>query len=114
MAGDFLAGVPAGADVYLLKWILHNWDDARSVAILRACRRAVPPHGKLLVIEQVLAEGAALGREAALEDITMLAMLGSRERSADEYRALLEQAGFRLARVVPTGAGHSIVEGVPA
>lgn len=114
VAGDFFASVPAGADAYVLKWILHDWDDARCVAILRAIRRAMPPDGRLLVVEQVLPDGGALDREAAMNDITMLALLGSRERTAEEYRALFVQADLRLTCIVPMDAGQSIVEGATA
>ncbi|MGN6561384.1 MAG: methyltransferase [Thermomicrobiales bacterium] len=114
VAGDFFAAVPAGADAYILKAILHDWDDARSLAILRACRRAIPPHGRLLVIDQLLPMGAAATYETIMLDINMLAVLGSRQRTEGEHRALFEQAGFRLARVVPLASGDSLVEGVPA
>jgi len=113
VAGDFFAAVPEDADTYILTRILHNWDDATSVVILRSCRRAMPPEGRLLVIEDVLPSDGELTRQAVLDDISMLAMLGSRERDADEYRALFAQTAFRLSRIVPTREAFSIVEALP-
>jgi hypothetical protein len=114
VAGDFFAAVPAGADAYLLRWILHDWGDAQSLAILRACRRAIPAHGRLLVIEHLLADGAEATYGAVMGDLTMLATLGSRQRTVAEHGALFAEAGFRLTRVVPIISGDSIVEGIPA
>ena len=112
VGGDFFVEVPAGGDVYILAQILHDWDDERSVAILRQCRRAVAAHAKLLVIELVLpaSEEPFLGKWL---DLHMLVLLGARERTAAEYDALFQAAGFALARVIPTAAGQSIVEAVP-
>jgi hypothetical protein len=113
VSGDFFVEVPAGGDAYVLAQILHDWDDERSVAILRQCRRAMPTHGRLLVIELVLPPGEEPFRGKWL-DLHMLVLLGARERTATEYDALFRRAGFTLMRVVPTAAGASIVEAVPA
>jgi SAM-dependent methyltransferase len=112
VGGDFFAGVPAGGDAYVLSQILHDWDDERCVAILGQCRRAIPDHGKLLVVEFVLPEGDEpfLGKWL---DLHMLVLLGGRERTAGEYDTLFRAAGFKLARVVPTPPGPSVVEAVP-
>ena len=112
VGGDFFVEIPAGADAYLLAQILHDWDDERSVAILQQCRRAMPAHGKLLVIELVLPRGEEPFFGKWL-DLHMLVLLGARERTAAEYGALFRAAGFELARVVPTPAGPSVVEAVP-
>jgi hypothetical protein len=112
VGGDFFVEVPAGGDAYLLAQILHDWDDERSVAILRQCRRAMPAHGKLLVIELVLPPGEEPFFGKWL-DLHMLVLLGARERTAAEYEALFQAAGFELARVVATPAGPSVVEAVP-
>lgn len=112
VGGDFFVEVPAGGDAYVLAQILHDWDDERSVAILRQCRRAMPAHGKLLVIELVLPPGEEPFFGKWL-DLHMLVLLGARERTATEYDALFRAAGFALARVVPTAAGPSVVEAVP-
>jgi O-methyltransferase/methyltransferase family protein len=112
VGGDFFVEVPAGGDAYVLAQILHDWDDERSVAILLQSRRAMPAHGKLLVVELVLPPGEEPFFGKWL-DLHMLVMLGARERTATEYEALFRSAGFVLARVVPTAAGPSIVEAVP-
>jgi hypothetical protein len=112
VGGDFFVEVPPGGDVYLLAQILHDWDDERSTGILRQCRRAMPVHGKLLVIELVLPPGEEPFFGKWL-DLHMLVLLGARERTAEEYRALLDSAGFELARVIPTRAGPGVVEALP-
>jgi hypothetical protein len=112
VGGDFFVAVPGGGDAYVLSQILHDWDDERCVAILAQCRRAMPDHAKLLVVELVLPEGDEpfLGKWL---DLHMLVLLGSRERTASEYDALFRAAGFKLVRVVPTPPGPSVVEAVP-
>ena len=112
VGGDFFVEVPTGADAYILAQCLHDWDDERSVVILQQCRKAMPAHGKLLVIELVLPSGEEpfVGKWV---DLHMLVLFGARERTAAEYGALFQAAGFELARVVPTPAGPSIVEAVP-
>jgi hypothetical protein len=108
LAGDFLAGVPV-ADIYLLKRILHNWDDRRSVQILRNCRRSMRPEGRVLVIDAVVPNGAAPHQSRQM-DFMMLAALTGQERSAAELRPLLDAAGLRMTRVIPTSAPVTIVE----
>ena len=112
-AGDFFAAVPPGADAYLLKLILHDWDDDRCGAILRACRRAVAPQGRVLIIERRLPDDDESGFEAVLADINMLAATGGRERGEAAYRALLARADFALARAIPTASPFHIFEGTP-
>jgi len=111
--GDFFEGVPAGGDLYLLKSVLHNWDDARSRTILRNCHDSMPSRSRLLVIERVVPEGGGAS-DAKLFDINMLVMLSGLERTTGEYRRLLEDTGFKLRRVIPTQAPLSILEAVPA
>jgi hypothetical protein len=113
VAGDFFEAVPAGADCYILKSVLHNWRDEPALAVLRNCRRAMPAHARLLIAERVIAPGSA-GDEAKLFDINMLATVGGLERSADEYAALLEASGLRLQRVLPTASALSVLEAVRA
>lgn len=111
--GDFFEAVPGGGDLYLLKSVLHNWDDARSRTILRNCRDSMPSRSRLLVIERVVPEGGGAS-DAKLFDINMLVVLGGLERTTGEYRRLLEDTGFELRRVIPTQAPLSILEAIPA
>jgi hypothetical protein len=108
VGGDFFAEVPP-ADAYLLKWILHDWPDDRCVDILRVCRRGLEPGGVVLVIERLL-DRPGHERETAFSDLNMLVMPGGRERTEDEYAALVAAAGLQLTRVVDTGSGAWILE----
>jgi ubiquinone/menaquinone biosynthesis C-methylase UbiE len=110
--GDLFQGVPAGADTYMLKYVIHDWDDERSTAILKNCRRAMTEDARLLLIETVVpAPGEP--HYAKLQDLEMLVATGSQERTVEEYSSLLEQGGFKLVRVVPTTEPVSIIEAVP-
>src|SRR5581483_3632295 len=113
VSGDFFEAVPSGADVYLLKRIVHDWDDEGGIAILKNCRRAMGAGGKLLVVEAVLPPGDEAS-PSKLVDVVMMTILRGRERTAAEYRALLQTAGFDLVRIIPTASPMSIIEGVPA
>jgi SAM-dependent methyltransferase len=113
VAGDFFAAVPGGGDVYLLKSVLHNWDDAAAVRILRRCRQAMAEHARLLVVERVIPPGNTPA-EAKLFDINMLVVVGGQERTEAEYRALFLAAGFNLTQIVPTHSHLSLIEGTPA
>ena len=110
--GDFFRSVPAGADCYLLSWILHDWDDSAALRLLRSCRRAIPATGRLLLVEALLPP-ADRPHFAHFGDLVMLVALGGRERTEEQYAALLAAAGFRLARVIPTGEPRSLLEAVP-
>jgi len=112
VAGDFFAAVPGGGDAYVLKYILHDWDDERSVAILRTCRRAVPAGGRLLVVEQFIPPGNAPSF-AKTQDVNMLINAGGRERTEAEYRALYAAAGFNLIRSIPVLGELHVIEGIP-
>jgi hypothetical protein len=113
VGGSFFDAVPAGGDVYLLKNVIVDWDDAQATAILRVCRRAMPADARLLVIQRVLAPGDAAD-PATFGDLNMLVMAGGQERTAAEFGALYAGAGFRLTRILPTAAGVSLIEGQPA
>lgn len=113
VGGSFFDVVPDGADTYLMKTIIHDWDDEKSLTILRNVRTAIAADGKLLLMEMVLPEGAP-PHPGMLLDLEMLVHVGGRERTADEYRDLLSRAGFQLSRVIPTAGPMSIVEAVPA
>jgi SAM-dependent methyltransferase len=115
VGGDFFADVPPGGDAYLMRQIVHDWDDAQAAVILANCRRALRPPGRLLVVERAV---AADYRQALPElhlDMEMLVNLGGLQRTDSEYAALFVAAGFRLSRIVPLGdAAHfSVYEGVP-
>jgi ubiquinone/menaquinone biosynthesis C-methylase UbiE len=113
VAGDFFKSVPDGGDAYLLKWIIHDWDDDQAIAILKNCHRAMPPSGKLLLVEAIV----PLGNEPSPSkwfDLNMLVMTGGRERTEAEYRNLFRAAGFELTQVVPTPSPSSVIEGLPA
>jgi O-methyltransferase/methyltransferase family protein len=112
IAGSFFEEVPEGADAYVLKAILHDWEDEEAVSILQTCRRAMGPQGTLLVIERVVGprnEDAA----AKLSDLNMLVMPGGKERTCEEFDELFEKAGFHLADAIRTGAEISVIEGHP-
>jgi hypothetical protein len=109
---DFFKAVPEGGDAYIMKHIIHDWDDGRATTILKNIGRAMgDKRGKVILLESVIAAGGAPDFGKML-DIEMLAMPGGRERSADEFRALFAGAGFELTRVVPTKSPLSVVEAV--
>lgn len=110
--GSFFDSVPDGGDAYLLKTIVHDWDDESSLSILRNVRTAIADGGKLLLFEMVLPEGAP-PHPGMLLDLEMLVHPGGRERTATEYADLLSRADFRQTRVIPTTGPMSIVEAVP-
>jgi hypothetical protein len=114
-AGDFFAEVPPGGEIYVLSRVIHNWDDAAAHRILGNCRRAMTPGNILLLIEAVMPERAADQPAAVRMDLHMLTLLYGRERTLAEYERLLETAGFRLVRVVPTQASDaiSVIEAAP-
>jgi SAM-dependent methyltransferase len=117
VAGSFFDAVPDGADAYVLRAVIHDWDDARGTAILSNCRRAMTSAGTLLIAERVMPEKAEQGRaeDAYLLDLEMLVNTpGGRERTEAEFQAILKTAGFGAARVIPTAAPVSILEARPA
>jgi SAM-dependent methyltransferase len=112
VGGDFFREVPAGADLYILAWILHDWNDQRAAEILAACRRAIAPGGRLLIVEAIVPDDSR-PHFSKFGDIVMMVLFGARERTEAEYQGLLEASGFRLARVIQTGSPRSILEAVP-
>jgi C-methyltransferase len=104
--------VPSGGDLYLLKFVLHDWDDEDSARILTNIRRAMAPTGRLSVVEMVL-PGRNEPHIGPLMDLNMMVMTGGIERTEAEYAALLARAGFRLDRVAATKSPFSMVEAVP-
>jgi hypothetical protein len=109
VGGDFFEGVPP-SDAYILKNIVHDFDDARATAILASARRALKPGGRVLVVQEVLPPGNAPSGGKLL-DMQML-FIGGKERTETEYRALFAAVGLRLARVIPTQSPLQIIEGV--
>jgi O-methyltransferase domain len=112
-SGSFFETVPAGGNAYLLSHIIHDWTEEQCLTILGNCRRAMTINSRLLIIEMVLPPGDA-PHPGKMLDMMMLVGPGGRERTEPEYRALLEKAGFRLTKVVPTRSATSVVEAVPA
>jgi hypothetical protein len=113
VAGSFFDEVPKGADAYLLKSILHDWNDEEATSILRTCRRAIGAGGTLLVVERVLGQPNE-GAEMKFSDLNMLVMPGGRERNLQEFELLFETAGFRLEHETPTSSGFSVIAATPA
>ena len=109
VAGDFLETVPHGGDAYVLKFVLHDWDDARATRILQNCRTAMLPHARVFVVETVLRDDQAPSI-AKTHDLNMLVLTGGRERRLDEYRSLFSAAGFELVSVKFTRHQVTILE----
>lgn len=113
VGGSFFESVPGGAGAYLMRHIIHDWDDEQSLAILRTCHEAMAADSKLLLVESVIPPGnEPFGGK--LLDLVMLLVPGGKERTAEEYRSLLAQARFELKRIVPTDSEISIIEAVKA
>jgi ubiquinone/menaquinone biosynthesis C-methylase UbiE len=111
VAGDFFKSVPEGGDAIVMKWIIHDWNDEQSEAIMKNCHRALPENGKLILIEAVVPPTSE-PHFSKFIDLNMLVMTGGRERTEEEFRKLYDAAGFRLTRIVPTESPFSVVEGV--
>jgi hypothetical protein len=107
--GSFFDHVPAGGDAYVLKNIIHDWDDAESTQILRNVRSAAPDGAALLLVETVIPddEGASIGKWL---DMEMLVVNDGRERTESEYRRLFDATGFQMAGVIDTGSRFNIIE----
>lgn len=114
VAGSFFESVPTGADLYFLKHILHDWDDESCNRILRTCLSACKPQARVLICERIVPPGNEPSPAKWVDLHMMLTTHGGRERTESEFRTLLERAGFRLARIVPTRSIWSLIEAVPA
>ncbi len=114
VAGDFFAEVPRGADLYLLKRIIHDWDESAAIDILRNCRAALNANACIAVIDAVIAPGNDPDPNKAT-DVSLLALTEGRERTAEQYQRLFEAADFRLAQILPFAppASLSLVQGIP-
>jgi hypothetical protein len=114
ISGDFFVSVPAGADIYILSRVIHDWDDEKTVAILKIVRGAIAPHGRLILLETMLRpDGGSV--YPVLSDLNMLLLTGGCERSEAEYRAIYRAAGFELTKTVATKSptGTTVIEGRP-
>ncbi len=115
--GSFLDSVPPGHDAYLLKNIVHDWSDEKAALILFNCRQAMGPERRLILVEQIVPkrlDDSPDARRLFMNDVQMMVMLGGRERTLDEFRALLHMAGFQLTRVIPTASRYQLIEAIPA
>ncbi len=113
IAGDFFKSVPAGADAYTMRWIIHDWPDAESIAIMTNIRKAMKPESRLVLIEEIIPDGPQLTWTKWL-DLQMLVGPGGQERTVSEYRDLFAKSGFELEQIVPTPAGSSLIIAQPS
>ena len=113
--GSFFESVPRGADLYLLKSIIHDWDDEPATAILKTCAEAMSADARLVLIERDLPEhpsAEALG--TLMSDLNMMVLFGGRERTTDEYSTLLRRAGLRMTRAIPMASDFHAIEAMRA
>lgn len=116
VAGDFFESVPAGGDAYVIKSVVHDWDDHDASRLLATCRRAIGKDARLVLVEQVMPdkfESSPTHRSLARSDLTMLVALAAQERTEAQFRTLLADAGFRATRIVPCAVTFSVIEAVP-
>ena len=117
VAGSFFESAPRGADAYVLKSVIHDWNDERSTVILETCRRAMVPNSRLLLVERVIPErlGVSPAHQAiAQSDLNMMVALAAQERTESQFRGLLGSSGFRVTRILPAGETFSVIEAVPS
>jgi predicted O-methyltransferase YrrM len=122
VGGNFFASVPSGGDIYILSVVLHDWPDDRASEILGACRRAIRPDGRLLIIDRVIRPGNQPSAGKFMDLRMMLEHVGGRERTEAEWQSLLSSSGFSAARILRIPDGHtpvslddlSVLEAVPA
>ena len=110
--GNMFESVPAGADAYIMKNILHDWPDDRCGKILSGCRAGVREGGKLIVVENIVPGGSGFS-PAKIRDLTMMLFTGGKERTEEEFGALLAASGWKLNRILPTRSQLSVIEAVP-
>ena len=117
VSGSFFERVPEGGDAYVIRGVLHDWDDERSSAILARCRAAMGSSARLLVIDRVIPERVAptaADQRSTMMDLNMLVLTGGHERTLQEFESLFAKAGFELQRSVATPLGFHVIEGTPA
>ena len=112
VGGDFFDSIPANGDLYTLRHIIHDWADQPAIDILKTCRAAISPKGRLLIIEGVIEPGNQPTPQKLL-DLIMMVTFSGQERTGEEYRILLETAGFEISRIIPTDSDVSVIEAVP-
>jgi O-methyltransferase domain/Dimerisation domain len=112
VSGDFFKSVPAGADAYTMRRIIHDWADEESIAILKNIRKAMTPESRVVLIEEIIPETPEPCWAKWL-DLHMLVVAGGRERTVAEYQDLYVKSGFDLERIIPTPAGSSLIIGRP-
>jgi hypothetical protein len=112
IGGDFFESVPEGGDIYSMRWILHDWEDSKSLKILENIKKVLPENGKLLLAEAVVPE-AGEPHFSKFFDLIMLVMTGGRERTEKQWSELLDKAGYRIERIIPTESFLRIIEAVP-
>jgi hypothetical protein len=112
VAGSFFESVPPGGDLYLLKWVLHDWNDKDNIVILSKVRAAMPKGAKLIVVDTVVPAGNQPSPSKFI-DLDMLVANGGMERTEQEFHSLFQAAGFRVERIIPTRSPSSVIEGVP-
>ena len=116
VGGDMFEAAPEGGDLYLMSAVIHDWEDAAAIRVLRACRRAMGADARLLLVERVLEDEPApttTNQNHALSDLNMMVRTGGLERTAGEFRSLLTQAGFEVTAVIPTASPRTIIEARP-
>ena len=111
VGGSFFEKVPEGADAYLMRVVIHDWDDDEAIAILKVCRRSMPETAKLLLVERLIAPPNEMPA-AKFSDLNMLVSPGGRERTREEYSDLFGRSGFELTHVFPAGL-HNVIEARP-
>jgi len=112
IAGNFFEAVPAGGDAYVMKWIIHDWNDELSITILKNIRQQIAANGRVIIFDTVVPETSEPDFSKFF-DLNMLVMTGGKERTAKEFAQLLEASGFKLVRIIPTATPTAIVEGEP-
>ena len=117
VGGDMFDSVPGGADVYMLSHVIHDWDDEHSTRVLQSCRRAMAPSAKLLILDRVMPEhiepNPTVQANVLLDLRMMVGTVGGRERTAEEFKSLLNAANLQLARIIPTATPVSVIEATP-
>ncbi|HSB27035.1 MAG TPA: methyltransferase [Pyrinomonadaceae bacterium] len=113
VGGNFFKEVPAGGDAYVMKWVIHDWDDDRAIQILKNCRRQMGPDGRLILVDSVVPNNNE-PHFSKFIDLNMMVMTGGKERTAKEFEQLLSASGFKLLQIIPTDLPTSIIEAQPA